>query len=219
LILEDNRAFASALSDMVKYELKFQVAGVVDGGREALRLLRTTPLELLLLDLSLPDISGYEVLAAVRREHIARTIVVVSGLLSHESLEIAITLGVDAYVEKTAPLETLTAVIRNAREGKLMLSPQVCLVFAEMLRQRRRGRALSTEEIRLLRWQGAGMSAEELAQFFEADLNTIRQTQRRISRRYKLRDDHDHQAFAERIGLLSPRYSSDAANSNPDPKL
>src|ERR1700726_2799691 len=67
-----------------------------NSGKEALTALETTNFDLMTLDLSMPDVDGFDVLRAVRSKHPELKIVVASGFLHGKMLEPAKSLGDDA---------------------------------------------------------------------------------------------------------------------------
>ena len=69
-------------------------------GREALAMVRQDPPDLLLLDLTMPVLDGYQVLAALREEGIPTPVLVVSGDIQPEAQERVLELGAIGFIEK-----------------------------------------------------------------------------------------------------------------------
>lgn len=72
------------------------------GGREALEKIREGNVEVLLLDLTMPDMDGFEVLAALRAEKLSCQVVVISGDVQDESVRRVLELGALAFIRKPA---------------------------------------------------------------------------------------------------------------------
>jgi CheY-like chemotaxis protein len=111
LIVDDNPA------DRKLFRRILEGAGysVVEGssGKEALAAVEKTSFELLILDLSMPDTDGFEVLRAVRSKQPELKIVVVSGFMLGKLLAPAKSLGADATLDKNLAIDSLLPMVRN----------------------------------------------------------------------------------------------------------
>ena len=92
-------------------------------GREALIAVEKTRFDLMTLDLSMPDLDGFDVLRAVRYEQPELKIVVVSGFLHGKMLEPAKSLGADATLDKDITTELLLRVV-----CKLLKNPKSVVI-------------------------------------------------------------------------------------------
>ncbi|MBI2353755.1 MAG: response regulator transcription factor [Deltaproteobacteria bacterium] len=119
LIVDDHavvRAGTRLLLRGIGDEALFDEAG---GGREALRKVRDNDYDVVLLDLTLPDMSGYEVLEGIKREKPSLPVVVVSLHGEKQYVLRAYSLGADGYVSKDdAPSDFIRAMKRVVRGGK-----------------------------------------------------------------------------------------------------
>jgi two-component system KDP operon response regulator KdpE len=82
-------------------------------GKEALAAVEKTRFALMTLDLSMPDMDGFDVLRAVRSKHPELKIVVASGFLHGKMLEPAKSLGADATLDKDLTAELLLPMVSN----------------------------------------------------------------------------------------------------------
>lgn len=117
LIVEDDSATAQAMELMLRAE-KFQTQHT-DLGEDALSLAALYDYAVILLDLNLPDISGYEVLRTLRLRKVKTPIIVVSGMADVEHKVRAFGAGADDYVTKPFHRDELVArihaVVRRTR--------------------------------------------------------------------------------------------------------
>lgn len=88
-------------------------------GREALDMLATTPPDLILLDLGLPDLSGLDLLARWRAEALDLPIIILSSRNDETGIVRALELGADDYVTKPFGMRELAARIRLALRHRL----------------------------------------------------------------------------------------------------
>lgn len=97
LICDDNVAFGESLQGFLRTR-GFHVT-LVRSGREALERLRREPPDLLLLDLMLPDMDGFDVCRRMRG-HCAIPVIVISGRSSEIDCVVVLEIGADAYLVK-----------------------------------------------------------------------------------------------------------------------
>lgn len=121
LVVEDEEITAEANRIYVERMPGFEVAGVVRSGGEALRFLRHTPVELILLDLYLPDMHGLEVCRAVRASGLMCDVIAITSARDLEMVRAAVSLGVTQYLLKpftfTALQEKLSRYARFKEEA------------------------------------------------------------------------------------------------------
>ncbi|MFG1706145.1 response regulator [Nonomuraea sp. M3C6] len=107
LVVEDEEITAEANRIYVERVPGFEVAGVVRSGGEALRFLRKRPVDLLLLDLYLPDMHGLEVCRAVRAGGLMCDVIAVTSARDLTMVRSAVSLGVSQYLLKPFTYATL----------------------------------------------------------------------------------------------------------------
>ena len=177
LIVEDEALVADAHRDYVERVEGFVVVGVAETVQEAVRALAHQPVDLVLLDLNLPDGSGLEVLHGVRAAGRPVDIMTITAAREVEPVRTAVTLGVVGYLLKPftfADLRDRLEAYRRYRDG-LAGAPSasqaaVDAMFGELRRPTDPGnapkgldRGVLEEVIALLRDAGAtGRSASEV---------------------------------------------------------
>jgi CheY-like chemotaxis protein len=110
LLVEDHQDTAHALANLLAREAH-RVRRVHTGG-DALRAAAEQPFDLLISDLRLPDISGYEVMAELKRKYNLIGIAV-SGMSAPADIERALAAGFSRYLVKPVKLETLREVVEQ----------------------------------------------------------------------------------------------------------
>ncbi|WP_043639363.1 response regulator [Nonomuraea candida] len=107
LVVEDEEITAEANRIYVERVPGFEVAGVVRSGGEALRFLRGRPVDLILLDLYLPDMHGLEVCRAVRAGGLMCDVIAVTSARDLAMVRSAVNLGISQYLLKPFTYATL----------------------------------------------------------------------------------------------------------------
>jgi two-component system cell cycle response regulator CtrA len=117
LLIEDDRATAQSIELMLKSE-SFNVY-TTDLGEEGIDLAKLYDYDIILLDLTLPDISGFEVLRSLRVSKVKTPILILTGLASIEDKVRGLGFGADDYMTKPFHTDELIARIHAiARRSK-----------------------------------------------------------------------------------------------------
>ena len=118
LLVEDEPALAQTIELMLRSEkLDVIIAGL---GESGLALAQADAHDIILLDLNLPDMSGYEVVRALRRSEVRTPVLILSGLAGIDSKVKALGYGADDYLTKPFHKDELTArihaIVRRSAE-------------------------------------------------------------------------------------------------------
>ena len=118
LIVDDEPAIRRFLRTSLTAQ-GYQVAEA-DGGKAALEALHRSPADVLVLDLGLPDLDGFELIRRLREAGSAIPIIVLSSRTDEQGKVRALDLGADDYVTKPFGVDELLARIRAALRHRLM---------------------------------------------------------------------------------------------------
>ena len=100
LIVEDDPMVSMINEQYVKRNKNFEVAGTVKDGKSALKFLSENAVDLLLLDVYMPLMNGFETLRLIRQEKHPVEVIMVTAANDREALEEALHLGVVDYLVK-----------------------------------------------------------------------------------------------------------------------
>lgn len=169
------------------------------------RLLARKALDVLLLDLGLPDGRGHELIANVRCKVIVLTI-----FADVTSVIRAIELGADGYLLKDAGSTAVADAIRLVLEGGAPISPAVAShLLARLRRERARPVAerlpLTSREISLLEGLAKGLSFKELAGLFGVSHYTISDHAKAIYRKLAVNSRAEAVFEAVQAGIITMR--------------
>jgi len=118
LIADDHRLFAEALAAMLASEERVSVVGCAGDGREAVELVRRLRPDVVLLDISMPVMDGFEAAQEIAREPDAPSVVMVTGSNAAQDVDRARRAGARAYLTKDEIAATLVDSIFGAVGAK-----------------------------------------------------------------------------------------------------
>jgi DNA-binding NarL/FixJ family response regulator len=129
LVIDDHALIREALRGVLK-ELRGE-ASVLEASdwKQANRQIESTPgLDLILLDLGLPDRDGLEVLADLRERYPTVSIVVLSGRHDRESVARALELGAQGFIPKSASREVMLSAFNLIFSGGMYIPPEILAI-------------------------------------------------------------------------------------------
>lgn len=169
--------------------------------------LQRQPPRVALVDIGLPDISGIEVIAALRSRFESLPILVISVLTSERSVVEAIRAGANGYVLKDMTVAALAHAIAEVIDGNYPLSPSLArslfrLVAAQPEPPAPSGLTLSDRETETLRCIARGLSYEQTARQMNISLSTVQTHVRNLYRKLNVRSQTQAAAAARTHGLI-----------------
>lgn len=105
LIVEDDPMVAMINEQYIRKNKQFQVIGKCKDGKSALEFLETHEVDLLVLDVFMPHVDGFETLRRIRKQRISVEVIMVTAANDRDSLEEALHLGIVDYLVKPFTFE------------------------------------------------------------------------------------------------------------------
>ncbi len=131
LIADDHAIVRGGLKQLFAMVRDIEVAGEAVNGMQALDFLRHTPVDLVLLDLTMPGMSGVDIITRMRSLHPDLPILVLSMRNEPQVVRQVLKVGASGYLTKDSEPEMLVAAIRKAAGGGRFIDPALAeqLVF------------------------------------------------------------------------------------------
>jgi DNA-binding NarL/FixJ family response regulator len=225
LICEDNLALLEDFAALLQADARFQVVEAVSSGNEAIHILKNIPIDLLIVDLGLPDVSGHEVLRSMRGWQPRCEGLVVTVFGDEETVVRAIESGASGYVLKRDASFNLLRRIGELLEGGSPITPSIArLVLSRMQAQSaesaapnrtdmgsighthvgNRDERLSEREAEVLQMVAKGLSVQEVGSVLGLSSNTVKTYIRRIYKKLAVNSRIEAIYEARAMGLLDP---------------
>ncbi len=206
LIAVDHAVVAEGLKHLVEAQADLEVVATVGDGREAVRVARETGPDVVLMDLSMPELNGADATRAIIDERPECRVIVLSMYAEREYVRRALKAGATGYVVKRSAAKELVEAIRAVHGGQRYLSPRVADVViddyagdgkADLLER------LSTREREVLQLLAEGRTGSEIAQRLALSQKTVETYRARLVEKLGIRDGAGLVKFAIQRGLVS----------------
>jgi len=138
-VVDDQALLVSAFASLVSGAQDMVVAGTAADGREAVELCRTTPVDVVLMDVRMPVMDGVEATRQLSRLADPPGVVVLTTFNRDDYVTNAILAGARAFLLKDASTEELLGAIRTVHRGQAVIAEEATTHLLEALRASRAG--------------------------------------------------------------------------------
>jgi two-component system invasion response regulator UvrY len=210
LVCDDHLIVRQGIKQILADAADLFVAGEAADGPDALAQVRRGGIDVVLLDIAMPQRDGLDVLKALKAEAPRLPVLMLSTYPDRQYAVRSLKLGAAGYLNKSADSEQLIDAIRRVAQGKLFITPGVAELMAEQLvpAGSRSGtpeaplhERLSHREYQVFRLLAAGRSVGEIAEQLVLSSNTVSTYRARILEKTGVRNDVELALYAVREGL------------------
>ena len=206
LLADDHNLVRAGVRKILEVHPEVEVVGEVGDGEAALKALDMTPTDVLVLDITMPGMDGFEVLRHARRKHPGLKVVVLTMHASPEYVARAIREGADGYLLKDSAVQDLVAAIAAVMQGGTYCSPPIQKELTAILRAERPAGSpldqLTAREREVLRLVAEGLSTKEIASRLSISTRTVETHRAHLMRKLGLRSVARLTQFAIKVGML-----------------
>jgi len=205
LIADDHAIVREGLKQILADTPDIVVSGDTESGVEAIRIHRSNPADVLLLDISMPDRNGIEVLKQLKKEFPAIAVLMLSMHREDQYAIRALKAGAAGYMTKqSAPVELVNA-IRQVAAGRKYISAALAQELANQVgedREKPPHEALSDREYQTLTMIASGKTVTDIAEELALSVKTISMYRSRLLQKMKLRHNAELTHYAIKNQLV-----------------
>ncbi|MBW2337719.1 MAG: response regulator transcription factor [Deltaproteobacteria bacterium] len=210
VLAEDHTILREGLRALLSADPAFEIIGEAQDGREAVRCVEKLEPDLLLMDLSMPRMSGMDAIREIKKRYPEIKIIALTVHKTEEYLLATLQAGADGYVLKDATHNELVLAIKNVMRGKSYLSPGVSekviegyLEGKESNRPRSSWETLSQREREVLKLIAEGYKNKEIAEDLCISLKTVEKHRANLMKKLDLHNAAALTVYAMQKGLVN----------------
>ena len=205
-IVDDHAIVRAGLRQYLAEQMDLQVVAEASNGREAMDLVRAGGIDVLILDVSMPDQNGVDVLSGIRARAPALPVLILSSYPETHYATALLKQGASGYLNKECdPQEILTAV-RTLSRGRRYITPAVAELLADQLGG---GKAeglpheqLSERELQVFLRLAQGETIGAIGESLSLSVKTVSTYRTRVMEKMKLASNSDLTYYALKNGLI-----------------
>jgi DNA-binding NarL/FixJ family response regulator len=204
-IADDHRVVRVGLEQLLQTFDDVEFVGAGAGGEEAVAMCTEHRPDVLLLDLSMPDVDGIEVTKRLRDASPDTKVVVFTSFSDRERIVQALDAGAVGYLLKDAEPEELHAAVQAASRGEAPITPRAAAALLADRRERPAEVALTVREREVLGLVVEGLANKQIARRMGISEKTVKGHLTNLFQRIGVADRTQAALWAERTGVLRDR--------------
>jgi DNA-binding NarL/FixJ family response regulator len=210
VLADDHTILREGLRALLTADPSIEIVGEARDGREAVRCVEKLGPNLLLMDLSMPRMSGMDAIREIKKRHPDTKIIALTVHKTEEYLLTTLQAGADGFVLKDATHDELLMAIKNVMGGKSYLSPGVSQkVIDGYLKGRESTQSLSSwetlsqREREVLKLIAEGFKNKEIAEDLCISLKTVEKHRANLMKKLDLHNAAALTVYAVERGLVN----------------
>ena len=206
LVVDDHALIRKGLKQILDDTSDMRITGEAETGMQAIKMVRETSYDMVLLDITLPDKHGVEVLKQIKAECPNLPVLILSMHPDDQYAMRAIRAGASGYMNKQSAPSQLVTAIRKVASGKKYISGELAEQLANDLtkdsQQEISHQVLSNREYQTLCLMAAGKSLSEMADIMSLSAKTVSVYRARMLEKMNLKNNAEAVRYALSHNLI-----------------
>jgi DNA-binding NarL/FixJ family response regulator len=209
VVADDHQILRHGLKTSLDKEPDFQVVAEAKDGRSAVELTEKHHPDIVLMDVSMPDLNGIEATRRIKAVQPKVKVVALSMYFDKRYVLGMLKSGAAGYLLKTCAFEELSQALRDVQHGAIYLSSEITAVVVEGViqspeeEQEQPTISLTPREREVLQLVAEGRTTREISSFLSVSEKTVETHRRQIMNKLNLRSVAALTKYAVREGLTS----------------
>lgn len=210
LLAEDHAVVREGTKKLLESQPDFEVVGEAGDGEEAVELTKQLHPEVVIMDITMPKLSGIEATKQIKALYPSTAVLVLTGYDHDEYVFALIEAGAAGYLLKEATGDELIDAIRLVKAGEPAVHPRIMRKILDHLRtpvqepaEVATAESLTEREMEVLRWAVKGMSNKEIADALCLSVRTVQAHLQNIFNKLGVGSRSEAIVYALKKGWLS----------------
>lgn len=207
MIVDDHKMVREGLAKLIEFDGEIKVVGEACDGADCIQKLRNTKVDVILLDLNMPDMDGVETLKVLNHRKYRPKVLVLTVHNEIEYLIKMLDLGVDGYILKDSSSRELIRAIRFVHEGDRFIQPGLIPLLNSKLiakdMDREKLDTLTNRELEILKLVALGHFNKDIASILSITERTVKNHLTSVFQKIDCVDRTQAAIFCIRNGVVS----------------
>ncbi len=205
IVVDDHKILRDGLCSLIDGLPGYTVVGRADNGRKAIEVARREKPDIIIMDISMPEMNGIDATSSILEEMPLCKIIVLSMHSDKRFITGALQAGAAGFLLKDCAFEELNQALDAIRKGQTYLSPQIAgtvvLDYRRHLLTEEKEKNLTTKEREVLQLIAEGRSTKEIADRLFVSVKAIEGRRRRLMEKLQITTVAGLVKYAIREGL------------------
>jgi DNA-binding NarL/FixJ family response regulator len=204
-IVDDHAVVRAGLRQYLAEQVDLRVIGEAATGREAVNIVRQGEVDVMVMDLSMPDQSGVDALAAIKARAPDLPVLILSGFPEEHYATTLLRQGASGYLNKECDPEEIVKAIRTVYRGRKYITAGVAERLADTLSggvDKPAHESLSEREFQVFLRLAKGETIGHMADSMSLSVKTVSTYRTRVMEKMNLESNSDLTYYALKNGLI-----------------
>jgi DNA-binding NarL/FixJ family response regulator len=198
VLADDHHMFRTAITNLLRKELDFEIIGEASTGSEAIRLTQQWKPDVVIMDIRLPDIDGIEATKSIIATLPEARILALTSLEDDEFVVNMVLSGAKGYILKDAPIEELVLAIRTLANGSSYFAGEISDKLVARLKQSpayeppekalAKRLSITERELEILKHIASELTNKEIASILYISPRTVETHRRNLITKLKVKN-------------------------------
>lgn len=206
IIADDHDLIRQGLKSLIAYDEEYQVIAEAVNGEDALSKVNEHKPDILLLDITMPKLTGLDILNEIRHISKDTKVIIVSVHKSEPYIAKALSLGVKGYLIKDKAAEDLLPALAKVKRGDIFLSDAISTILADNIAKQVCGKeeklTLTPREKEILRLVAEGKTAKQISDALFISPRTVENNKNSLLKKFGLHRTVDLVRYAVENKLI-----------------
>lgn len=184
IIADDHDVIIDGLTALLSTEKNLQIVGRANNGKQLLEIIKNKPVDLIILDIEMPEMNGVEVTEKLKTIYPQLKILVLTMYNSPDFIANLLRHGVDGYILKNSRKNDLLQAINSVVSGRPFYAPEVTEIMMDSFRQGQSNKEdtpeLTQREIEIVRLIAEEYTSREIGEKLFISFHTVERHRKNI---------------------------------------
>lgn len=196
LLTDDHAIFRKGIRKIIEEIDGVSVCGEANDGIELLELLKTKQPDLIILDISMPNLRGLEATEEIKKLYPEIKILLLTMHKKKRFVQLGLKAGADGFLLKEDADSELYRAIECLRQGHKYFSPLLSSIMFDLTQARPETEALTRREREILKLLAEGKKSQEIADILFVSIHTVRVHRYNLMKKLKFKSLADMVRYA-----------------------